>query len=405
MQELAAKKRWRFARGSYHPPLILFEEKPPSESEGKGWRTGTQVLGAANRPTPGDFTVTSQYRAGFHVSTEIPAGEFSEDQRLVFIKYYGPSFGLKYVGAMHIRAVQDVAKGYAGISEVMKTKYGMPLPEKVDYFRLLGTDKVELIDMTIPPPPPPVAAPPPPPEIPMPMPMAPAGFMCPGVPKAPEPPSPPGEPDIAMIKAAMAAAAAAQAGIPLPGAPPVAVTEAIPEPTPPAPPFPPVMRPEHGEIIVIQASDTAAEFSFAEKFTIFPRFAPPPPPVKAPPTFAEILLEDAEAGFTGVDVRFIGGPAESQYNLTAHRSALSTVEYFRRLFTVGIKEGQPPPAAGDDGFHVITTPPFVDESTMRNFIRWIYTRRVPKAVQMDVPGCLNLSRLYFRKGLIFSSPG
>jgi hypothetical protein len=165
--------------------------------------------------------------------------------------------------------------------------------------------------------------------------------------------------------------------------------------TPPPPPEEgkapaPLLIPDHGEIIVLQSSETAEEFSFATKFRDFPRFAPPEPTIRTL-TFAEQLLEDAEAGFAGVDVKFVGGKDDTKYTLKAHRSALCTTQYFRQLFTRGVKDGQNPPAPDKEGFHLITPPEFANEGTMKNFIRWIYTRRVPKEVQLDVPGCLNLS--------------
>jgi hypothetical protein len=236
---------------------------------------------------------------------------FARSSFLVFIKYYGPSFGLRYVGAMYVGSLHDISQGYKGISSVMKTKFNLPLPDNVDYFRLLG-DRVELIDMT-----------------------------------------------------------------PIP--PPEEGKEA-------APPC----LPDHGEIIVLQASSTPDEFTFSTKWSSFPRFAPPEPVIRTP-TFSEQLLEDAECGFTGVDVKFQGGADDNKYTITAHRSALCTTQYFRRLFTTGVKEDQKPPQPDKEGFHLITPPPFANELTMRSFVQWIYTRRVPKAVQMDVNCCLNLS--------------
>src|SRR5271169_4498424 len=145
MVELAQKKRWMFARGTLPPPLVLFEDKG-------SWRNATPVLGAINRTftTSVDFQVTNQYKVGFHLSSEIPGCEMSDDQRLVFIKYYGPNFGLRYVGAMYVSCLQDVSKGYKGISAAMQARFSIPLPDNVDYYRLLGPDKVEIIDMTVP---------------------------------------------------------------------------------------------------------------------------------------------------------------------------------------------------------------------------------------------------------------
>src|SRR5437762_1634201 len=144
MLELAQKKRWMFARGTDLPPLVLFEDKST-------WRNATPVLGGRNRPFPVDFQVTNNYKAGYHVSSEIPAIDICDDQRLVFLKYYGPNFGLRYVGAMYIRCLQDVVKGYKGISAAMQARFNLPLPDNVDNYRLLGPDKVELIDMSPPP--------------------------------------------------------------------------------------------------------------------------------------------------------------------------------------------------------------------------------------------------------------
>jgi hypothetical protein len=309
MQELARKKKWMFARSSFHPPLVFFEE---TTGEKVAWRNATQVLGAPNRPTPPDFTVTNKYRAGYHLSGEIPGVPFGVDQRLVFVKYYGPSFGLRYVGAMWVGALHELALAHKGISHVMKTRFNLPLPDNVDYFRVMSVDKVELVNMT----------------------------------------------------------------------PPLAPEEGK-EAAPPC-------LPEHGEVIVLQASDTAEDFSFATKFSSFPRFAPPEPVIRTL-SFAEQLLEDAEAGFAGVDVKFVGGKDDAKYCILAHRSALCTTQYFRRLFTSGVKESQLPPPADKEGFHLITPPEFADERTMRNFIRWIYVRRIPKEVQLDLALCLNLS--------------
>ena len=311
MQDLARKKRWWFARGSFAPPLVLFEEK--THASGQSWRNATPVLGAPNRPLPVEFQVTTQFRAGYHVSSDIPCIDYGEDQRLVFVKHYSPDSGLRYVGAMYVNVLQDVKKGHEGISQLLQSRYNLSLSDNCDYFRLLATDKVERIDMTPPP---------------------------------------------------------------------------VPDEEKTAPPLP---APDHGEIIVLQSSDTPLELSFAVKFCSFPRFATPAP-VPRVLTFGERLLEDAESGFIGVDVKFIGGPENSKYTITAHRSALCTTEYFRRLFTTGVKEGQTPPKSDKDGFHLITPPSFADEKTMRQFIRWIYTRRMDKDIKLDVPLCLNLSR-------------
>jgi hypothetical protein len=324
MQELAQKKRWMFARGSFAPPLVLFEEKTYADKP--SWRDATPVLGAPNRPLGVEFKVSTQYRAGYHVSAEIPAVDFCDDQRLVFLKYYGPGFGLRYIGAMYVTCLQDVAKGYKGISTVMQARYNLSLPDNVDYFRLLGCDKVEKIDMS---------------------------------------------PPLLMAEGKVA--------LQLP-------------------------VPEHGEIIVLQSSTTPLEVSFPHKFSSFPRFATPEP-VPRTLTFGEQLLEDAEAGFIGVDVKFAGGPEGNKYTITAHRSALCTTEYFRRLFTRGVKDAQPPPVADKDGFYLITPPAFANEITMRHFIRWIYTRRVDKELKLDVPLCLNLSMSYSLSELMTSSPG
>ena len=311
MLELARKKRWMFARGTLPPPLVLFEEKPAA-AEKPAWRSATPVLGALNRPFPADFKVSTQYRAGFHVASEIQAVDASDNQRLVFLKFYSPTFGLRYVGAMYIGSLQDVAKGYKGISAAMQARFGQPLPDNVDYFRLLGPDKVEPVDMT------------------------------------PRTKTEDGKPEI-----------------PLPG-------------------------PEHGEIIVIQSSTIEAECCFSKKYAIFPRFSVPEP-VPRVLTFGEQLLEDAEGGFMGVDVKFTGGTDDNKYTLTAHRSALCTTEYFRRLFTSGVREGQLPPVADKEGFYCITPPAFATQATMKQFIRWIYTRHVDKELKLDVPLCLNLS--------------
>src|SRR5271167_4960530 len=307
MVELAQKKKWMFARGTMPPPLVLFEEKVT-------WRTATPVLGAINRPfsTPVDFKVSNQYKAGFHLSTDIPAVDVSENQRLVFLKYYGPNFGLRYVGAMYIGCLQDVVKGYKGISAAMQARFGLPLPDNVDFYRLLGPDKVELIDMSPPP---------------------------------------------------------------------------IPEEGKEAPPLP---VPEHGEIIVLQSANIEPECCFSKKFSTFPRFSIPEP-VHRTLTFGEKLLEDAETGFMGVDVKFIGGPEDNKWTVTAHRSALCTTKYFRKMFTTGVRESQPPPCADKEGFYLITPPSFATEATMKHFIRWIYTRHINKELKLDVALCLNLS--------------
>ena len=252
MIELAHKKRWMFARGTLPPPLVLFEERP-------AWRSATPVLGALNRPCPVDFQVTNNYKAGFHVSSEIPAIDIGPDQRLVFLKYYGPNFGLRYVGAMYIGCLQDVAKGYKGISAAMHARFNLPLPDNIDYFRLLGPDRVELIDMS----------------------------------------------------------------------PPL-----IPEEGKMAPPLP---VPEHGEIIVLQSTNIEPECCFSKKYSTFPRFSQPEPLPRIL-TFGEQLLDDAEHGFMGVDVKFIGGPEDNKWTITAHRSALCTTAYFRKLFTTGVRE-------------------------------------------------------------------
>jgi hypothetical protein len=288
-----------FARGTMPPPLVLFEENAT-------WRTATPVLGAINRPftTPVDFKVSNQYKAGFHLSTDIPAVDVSENQRLVFLKYYGPNFGLQYVGAMYIGCLQDVIKGYKGISAAMQARFGIPLPDNVDFYRLLGPDRVELIDMS------------------------------------PQP---------------------------IEG--------------------PPLPVPEHGEIIVLQSTNIEPECCFSKKFSTFPRFSIPEP-VPRTLSFGEKLLQDAESGFMGVDVKFIGGPEDKKFTLTAHRSALCTTEYFRRLFT---RESPPPPCADKDGFYLITPPGFANETTMKHFIGWIYTRHVNKELRLDVALCLNLS--------------
>lgn len=315
MLELARKKRWMFARGTLPPPLVLFEDKPAT-GESAAWRGATPVLGALNRPFPLDFKVSTQYRAGFHVSSEIQAVDPTDNQRLVFLKFYGPTFGLRYVGAMYVGCLQDVAKGYKNISAAMQARFSQPLPDNVDYFRLLGPDKVEPIDMT-------------------------------AVPTKTE------EGKL----------------VPLP-------------------------CPEHGEIIVIQSAAIDPECSFSKKYTIFPRFSVPEP-VPRTLTFGEQLLEDAEGSFLGVDVKFAGGADDNKYTLTAHRSALCTTEYFRRLFTTGVREGQLPPVCDKDGFYSITPPAFATQATMKQFIRWIYTRHVDKEIKLDVPLCLNLSIIPF----------
>jgi hypothetical protein len=294
-----------FAQGSQPPHLVLFEEKP-------GWRNATPVLGSYNRPSPAEFKVTDSFKAGFHVSSEIPAMDFGLDQRLVFLKYYGPNFGLRYVGAMYISCLQDVAKGYKGISAAMQERFNLPLPDNVDYYRLLGPDKVELIDMS----------------------------------------------------------------------PPL-----IPEEGKTAPPLP---IPEHGEIIVLQSSNVEPECCFSKKYSTFPRFSQPEPHPRVS-TFGEQLLEDAEHGFMGIDVKFIGGPEDNKWTISAHRSALCTIPYFRKLFTTGVKESQPPPCPDKEGFYLITPPSFATEATMKHFIRWIYTRQINKELKLDVALCLNLS--------------
>jgi hypothetical protein len=305
MMELAQKKRWMFARGSQAPPLVLFEGTST-------WRNATPVLGALNRPFPVQFNVTSSYKAGFHVSSEIPAVDICDNQRLVFLKYYGPNFGLRYVGAMYVNCLQDVPKGYKGISAAMQARFNLPLPDNVDYYRLLGPDKVELIDM-----------------------------------------SPPLIPEEGKI----------------------------------APPLP---VPEHGEIIVLQSTNIEPECCFSKKYSTFPRFSQPEPPPRIL-TFGEQLLDDAEHGFMGVDVKFIGGPDDNKWTITAHRSALCTTPYFRKLFTTGVKESQAPPCADKEGFYLITPPAFTNEATMKHFIRWIYTRQINKELKLDVALCLNLS--------------
>jgi len=310
MLELARKKRWMFARGTLPPPLVLFEEKPAAGGTA-AWRGATPVLGALNRPFPLDFKVSAQYRAGFHVSSEIQALEANDFQKLVFLKFYSPTFGLRYVGAMYIGCLQEVAQGYKGISAAMQARFGQPLPDNVDYYRLLGPDRVEPIDMT-----------------------------------------PPTKTEDGKL-------------VPLP-------------------------CPDHGEIIVIQSSTIEPECCFSKKFTIFPRFSVPEP-VPRTLTFGEQLLEDAEGSFMGVDVKFTGGADDNKFTLTAHRSALCTTEYFRRLFTTGVREGQLPPVCDKDGFYCITPPAFATQATMQQFIRWIYTRHVDKELKLDVPLCLNLS--------------
>lgn len=299
-----------FARGTLPPPLVLFEEK--SNADNPAWRDATPVLGALNRPFPADFKVSDKYRAGYHVSSEIPCIDVSEDQRLVFLKYYGPNFGLRYVGAMYVDGLQDVPKGYKGISAAMQARFNLPLPDNIDYFRLRGPDTVERIDMT----------------------------------------------------------------------PPTKSEDGKESP--------PLLVPDHGEIIVMQSANTPLENCFSTKFLTFPRFATPAP-VPRILTFGEQLLEDAECGFIGVDVKFVGGPDDQKYTVMAHRSALCTTEYFRRLFTTGVKEGQTPPASDKDGFYQITPPSFATETTMKHFVRWIYTRCVDKELKLDVILCLNLS--------------
>jgi len=212
---------------------------------------------------------------------------------------------------MYVNTLQDVSKGYEGISQLLQSRYNLSLPDTVDYFRLLGPGKVEQIGTNSPP-------------------------------------------------------ATAQGKV------------ATPRPVP-----------ENGEIIVLQASNTPADLSFAIKHSTFPRFATPAV-VPRVLSFGEQMLEDAEAGFMGVDVKFVA--ADKSYTITAHRSALCTTPYFRKLFTAGVKESQPPPSPDKDGFHLITPPSFADEKTMRQFIKWIYTRRMDKDIKLDVPLCLSLSK-------------
>jgi hypothetical protein len=303
MQELARKKRWWFARGAFAPSLVLFEDNPK-------WRKPTAVLGAPNSPPPLEFQVTTQYKAGYHVSSQIPCVEAKDGQRLVFIKYYGPAFGLRYVGAMYVNTIQEIAKGHEGISQLLQSRYKHSLPEKVDYFRLLDPEQVEPFDI------------PPPPEE--------GKDAAPGT------------------------------------------------------------VPEHGEIIVLQASDTPPEESFAVRYTLFPRFMAPIP-VPRVLSFGEQMLADAEAGLLGVNVKFVA--ADDSFTITAHRSALCTVQYFRRLFTTGVKEGQAPPTPDKDGFYLILPPAFANEKTMLNFRKWVYTRSMDKDIKLDVPLCLSLSIL------------
>jgi hypothetical protein len=108
-------------------------------------------------------------------------------------------------------------------------------------------------------------------------------------------------------------------------------------------------------------------------------------------TFGEQLLQDAESQFIGVDVKFIGGPEGNKYTLTAHRAALCTTAYFRRLFQTGTGDPPVPPQADRQGFFQVTPPPFVNESTMKYFIKWIYTRKCEKELKFDIPLCLSLS--------------
>jgi len=298
-----------FARGSMAPQLVLFEDSG-------NWRKATPVLGALGRSCPVDFKVTTQYKAGFHLAREIPCVDIVDNQRLVFLKYYGPNFGLRYVGAMFVGCLQDVNKGYKGISAAMQERFNIPLPANVDYFRLLGPDSVERIDVN-------------------------------------------------------AAAEDPKKGT----------------------------IPEHGEIIVMQSLDIDPEECFLKKFRTFPRFSEPAP-VPHALTFGEQLFEDAERGFLGVDTKFIGGTDVNKYTVPAHRAALCTVTYFRQLFTTGVKEGQTPPTPDGDGYYLITPPGFADQKTMRHFIRWIYTRTIPKEVKHDVPLCLNLSIPYLSATLI-----
>ena len=213
---------------------------------------------------------------------------------------------------MYIGCLQDVVKGYKGISAAMQARFNLPLPDNVDYYRLLGPDKVELIDLRPPP---------------------------------------------------------------------------IPEEGKEAAPLP---VPEHGEIIVLQSSNIEPEVCFSKKYCTFPRFSQPASVPRAM-TFGEQLLDDAENGFLGVDVKFIGGPDDNKWTITAHRSALCTTEYFRRLFTRGGNDSKPPPCADQEGFYLITPPAFATEATMKYFIRWIYTRNISKDLKLNVGLCLTLS--------------
>jgi hypothetical protein len=295
-----------FARGTQLPPLILFEEKGT-------WRDATPVLCRPNRPFPVDFKVTAQYRAGYHVSTEIPAVDINDDQRLVFLKYYAPDFGLRYVGAMYVNCLQDVSKGYKGISAAMQARFNMPCPDNLEYYRLLGPDCIVPIDMSI------------------------------------QPPSD-------------------------------APNDA-----------PKLHMPNSGEVIVLEPAGLPIDTSFAVRFSAFPRFRQPEH-VPQPLTFGELLLKDAETGFVGVDVKFIGGADDNKYCLTAHRSALCTTEYFRTFFTTGMGEPPAPPKPDGEGFYQVNTPAFVTEPTMRHFIRWIYTRTFAKELKFNIPLCMSLSK-------------
>jgi hypothetical protein len=295
-----------FARGSMAPPLVLFEDAA-------NWRKATPVFGAIGRPCQVDFKITNQYKAGFHLAREIPCTDIADNQRLVFLKYYGPNFGLRYVGAMFVSSLQDVSKGYKGISAALQERFNIPLPDNVDYFRLLGPETVERIDV---------------------------GF--------------------------------------------------VPEEGKLGP------QPEHGEIIVIQSSTIEADLCFSRKFQTFPRFSEPAP-VARTLTFGEQLFEDSEKGFVGVDTKFFGGADDNKFTVMAHRTALCTINYFRQMFISGVKEGQSPPTPNAEGYYLITPPAFVDQRTMRHFVRWIYTRSMPKEVKHDVPLCLNLSiSIYLR---------
>lgn len=282
------------------PPLVLFEDCG-------NWRKATPVLGAVGRSCQVDFKVSTQSRAGFHLSREIPCVDIADNQRLVFLKYYGPNFGLRYVGAMFVGCLQDVNKGYKGISAAMQERFNVPLPDNVDYFRLLGPETVERIDVD------------------------------------------------------------------------ATVEEGKQAPVP-----------EHGEIIVIQSSTVDADCCFSKKFRTFPRFSEPAPEIPRALTFGEQLFEDAEKGFLA-DTKFIGGSNDNKYTVMAHRMALCTVAYFRQLFTKGVKEGHSPPTPDQDGYYLITPPAFADHRTMKHFIRWIYSRTLPKEVKHDVSLCLNLS--------------